>query len=129
MARKGWAQLRPDYRERLEKAGITRQDYESGESLSKARGHKDTPEHPRQYDPQQYPQYHAERQRLERDLDRRKQQLFGQSPRWNARRSMENIREKPPSLALIRWALNAEDSELYDAIREDPETFYFLGYH
>lgn len=44
-SRKGWQQLSPSYRARLQKAGITKSQYESGVSLSKARGHGQTPEH------------------------------------------------------------------------------------
>lgn len=39
MARKGWGSISPGYRERLERGGITEQSYESGASLSEARGH------------------------------------------------------------------------------------------
>src|SRR5271155_210446 len=44
-SRKGWQQLSPGYRNRLTKAGITKRQYESGASLSRARGHAATPEH------------------------------------------------------------------------------------
>lgn len=128
MARKGWDALKPGYRERLENAGITKQDYESGGSLTKGRGHEKTPENPRQYSPSKYPKYHGERLKLERELLQRKEQVFGQSTRWNAARSERNLRDKPPSLALIRAALQMTDSEMLDAIRENPQTFYFLGY-
>lgn len=45
MARKGWANLSPSYRQRLSNAGITKTDYESGSSITAARGHSRTPEH------------------------------------------------------------------------------------
>lgn len=41
MAR-NWQGLSPDYRHRLERSGITQQQYESGISLTKARGHQFT---------------------------------------------------------------------------------------
>jgi hypothetical protein len=44
--RKGWAQLSPAYRGRLERKGIDRADYERGTGLEKARGHGTTPERP-----------------------------------------------------------------------------------
>lgn len=44
--RKGWSSLSPDYQRRLGRAGISQRDYESGATLSKARGHSVTPEHP-----------------------------------------------------------------------------------
>lgn len=129
MARKGWNSLSPAYRDRIEKAGLTRADYEAGTSLSRARGHGQTPERPSSYDPQKYQKYDAERTRLTRLVEQRKEQVFGDSKRWDRRRSDRAIREKPPPLTLLRWALAAEDEEIYDAIREDPETYQFLGYH
>ena len=44
--RRRWRDLSPAYRKRLERAGITWQAYYAGASLSKARGHMKTPEHP-----------------------------------------------------------------------------------
>jgi hypothetical protein len=41
-----WEALSPAYRGRLERAGISQQLYESGESLQRARGHLGTPERP-----------------------------------------------------------------------------------
>lgn len=46
MARKTWGALSENYRKRLERGGITKQAYESGASLSAARGHAATPERP-----------------------------------------------------------------------------------
>lgn len=39
MMRKPWDQLSPAYRRRLEHAGISKQDHESGKSIRAARGH------------------------------------------------------------------------------------------
>ncbi len=39
MARKGWDALSPGYRGRLQRQGISKETYESGASLQKARGH------------------------------------------------------------------------------------------
>lgn len=44
--RRNWEVLDDTYRARLERAGITQSAYESGESLSAARGHAHTPERP-----------------------------------------------------------------------------------
>lgn len=129
MARKGWLALTPAYRARIEKAGLTQADYEAGTSLTRARGHANTPERPRSYDPQKYQKYNAERKRLTGLVEQRKQDVFGDSVRWDRGKSDRAIREKPPSLALMRWALAATDEEIYDAIREDPETYHFLTYH
>lgn len=47
MARRSWDALSGPYKRRLERAGITQDIYESGAvSLSRARGHGATPEHP-----------------------------------------------------------------------------------
>jgi hypothetical protein len=48
MARRSWDSLSNNYRERLSRGGVTRGQYESGASLSRARGHGATPEHPRE---------------------------------------------------------------------------------
>jgi hypothetical protein len=127
--RKGWESLSPGYRERILKAGLTRQDYESGTSIKKARGHSKTPERPTAYDPKKFPQYAAERVRLTQELIRKKERLFGDRPRFNGKRSSEIFAQKPPSLAQLRWALAADESELIDAVRDDYETYYFIGYN
>jgi len=62
MARKkrDWSAIQSDaYRARLEAAGIGRKEYEAGASLKAARGHRSTPEHPKEAerDPQKYRQY------------------------------------------------------------------------
>lgn len=136
MARKGWAALKPSTRDRYQKNGVDRAAYESGESLKKARGHEKTPERPKQYDATKYKEYHRKRSTLEKELADKKKDLFsGRGPdakgrlRWNAERSEQNIRERAPSLKMLQWALDASEDELIDAIREDPETYSFLGYH
>lgn len=128
MARKGWDSLSPGYRMRMEKAGLTRADYESGQSIKKARGHEKTPERPRQYSATKFPLYDQERARLEKELEKKKKDLWGDNRKWNPTRSEKHIREKPAPLRLIRWALQASEQELIDAIREDYETYSFLGY-
>jgi hypothetical protein len=45
MARRGWDELSPSYKRRLQRGGVGRRAYESGRSLKKARGHSGTPEH------------------------------------------------------------------------------------
>lgn len=132
MARKPWAQLSPNHRARLEKNGITPEMHAAGASLKAARGHAQTPEHPGQFNPQQFPKYAAERQRLNALMQAKKEQVFGASPRWakgGAQRSLKYLRERPPAIGNLRWAVyKASDEELFDAIREDPKTFSFLGY-
>jgi hypothetical protein len=43
--RKGWDNLSPGYRKRLESKGITKARYDRGHKLDVARGHAETPEH------------------------------------------------------------------------------------
>jgi hypothetical protein len=43
--RKGWSELSPAYRSRLQRNGITESLYNRGTSLKTARGHNKTPEH------------------------------------------------------------------------------------
>lgn len=133
--RKSWDELRPDYRERLEKKGITREAHERGDSIKAARGHERTPESPKRYNPEKYQRYHENRADLERRLIQRKEDLFssrppraGGRPGFSSDRSARNIRDHPPTMAQLRWALDAEEEDLINALREDPETFAFLGY-
>lgn len=42
--RKGWSELSPSYRARLERNGVTESQYTSGASIRSARGHAVTPE-------------------------------------------------------------------------------------
>ena len=128
MARKGWDALSPGYRARIEKSGMTRGEYEAGQSLQKARGHEKTPERPAGYDTKKYPQYAAERAKLTREVERKKEQMFGQSPRWNAEKSRKHMADKPPSLAKMRWVLDADEQDILDAVREDYEAFSWFGY-
>jgi len=129
MARKGWNALSDAYRKRLEKGGISRTDYEGGASIKKARGHAETPERPIGYKPREYPKYAERRQGMERRLHDRKEQLFGDRPRWDQQKSLKSIREWPLTMAQLRWALEADEEELWDAIRQEPETHAWLGYH
>lgn len=129
MARKGWGALSPGYRARLEKNGISRQDYEAGTSIRKARGHEHTPERPSSYDRTIFVQYARNRGSLIRQLEEKKEELFGGRPRWKEERSKQNIRDYPPSIAQLKWAVNeASESDLIDAIREDPKAFAWIGY-
>jgi hypothetical protein len=59
MARKRWEDLSPPYRRRLERQGITKSGYESGVSVTGARGHARTPEKPSRasYNPVKYADY------------------------------------------------------------------------
>ena len=129
MARKGWDSLSAGYRARLERGGISKTAYDRGESLAKARGHQATPERPKSYNPRQYPKYHSERKELIKLVAQRKEEFFSASPKWNKNRSEANLAKYAPPMALLRWALDADYGEWIDAIRENPATYAFLGYH
>ncbi len=129
MARKAWESLSPGYRQRLERAGMTRQDFKQGRPLAAARGHGATPEHPHRYDPAKYPKYHRERVRLEKQLQARKRMLWGASPRWDDDRSERHIRESLVSLQRLRDLMSLDDEEIIDAARETSDTYKLLYYH
>lgn len=62
--RKGWDDLSDSYRKRLERAGIDKKAYTNGNSLSDARGHRNTPERPeRAYKGNKTSRYGAYRQK------------------------------------------------------------------
>jgi hypothetical protein len=129
MARKGWDQLSPGYRDRIAKAGMTREDYEAGGSLSKARGHAKTPERPSSFDAKKFPQYANERQRLTADLVKKKREHFYLRPKWNPIEAKKTIDKLAPPLNRMRKALRWTLEEWLHAIRENPEVWAFLGYH
>lgn len=57
MPRKAWRLLSDAYRKRLLRHGIDQKLYESGASLSQARGHRATPEHPQEVNPTKHARY------------------------------------------------------------------------
>ena len=127
MARKGWDQLSPAYRARLEKGGVSKTAYERGESIQAARGHSRTPERPTQA--QNFPQYQNERNKLVDKVASRKQAFFGTSPKWNPIRARRAFNANPPPMAKLRYWSTLSREEWLDAIREDPEVAAYLGYH
>lgn len=74
MARGTWASLSGPYRQRLERSGIGREAYESGASLSGARGHGATPERPGAgaEKPEYRPYYE-----LRKEINTLKKEIFG----------------------------------------------------
>src|SRR5215831_18213628 len=135
MARKGWDDLSPEYRNRLEKAGISKTAYNRGESIQAARGHGVTPERPKGFNRERFEEYAEKRDDLIRQLVERKHEYFGNrgkdpkhGDRWNAERSRQYIFDYAPPLSRLREALDMSEGEMIDAIREDPELWAFLGY-
>ena len=108
MARGTWESLSGPYRKRLEKAGITRRDYESGASLQRARGHAETPEHPERLPPPPAAgandKYKRSRDKIKRTIDYI--QDFKRS-KW-----------APPYRGVAPY--NEKRSEM--AVKKDPET-------
>lgn len=127
MARKGWNTLSPNYRARLEKNGISRKDYEAGASIQAARGHKDTPERPSQA--AGFTKYLAERNRMIRRVVDKRQAFFGTSPKYNPLKGSKVFQDNPPSMAQLKYWSNLSEEEWLDAIREDPDSTAYLGYH
>ena len=128
--RMAWDDLKPAYRKRLINGGITKEAHQAGRSLKRARGHEHTPEHVNQTVRQsEYPEYFAKRQALIRELEAKKQRLWGDSPRWSVERSSSNIRVKPVSNTMLQWAIDADEDDLVNAIREDSDAYRFVGYH
>jgi hypothetical protein len=107
MAARNWSGLSDNYRKRLEKAGVTRQEYESGAKLEKARGHGQTPEHPeRLKTPEEgkedkYKRYREKIKRIIREIQDFKRDKWG-----------------PPYQGV--GPFNEKRSEM--AVRKDPET-------
>src|SRR3954470_14006488 len=99
MARKGWSALSPGYRTRLEKAGISKRDYEKGQSIQAARGHAQTPERPKQG--KNFPKYQTERDRLVNLVTAHKQAFFGNRPIWNPKKAAARFRKDPPPMTAL----------------------------
>jgi hypothetical protein len=75
-----WDSLAGSTRERYEKSGIGRTAYESGASLSAARGHATTPEHPGAGAGRpQYQGYYT----LRSEITQLKKELFGRVGKWS----------------------------------------------
>jgi hypothetical protein len=129
MARKGWNALSPGYKSRLQKAGITEADYTAGSSITGARGHLHTPERPSQANPVKHATYLAERNRLVSRITRKKQHWFGTSPKWNPGKAAQAFRDKPPTLANLRYWDQLDRDEWIDALRSDESAAAYLGYH
>lgn len=126
-----WNQLKPEYRARLESKGITEKMHASGTSLAKARGHENTPERPAVFDVKKYPKYAGDRQKLVNEVKKKKQEFFGDRPKWDSEKSNAAFRKRPPTMAQLRWAAHADRTEddFLDEIRDDDAIWRFLGYH
>lgn len=95
--RKAWQALSDTYRRRLTNAGITPKQYSEGKSLSAARGHAKTPEHPERAtrNPAKFPEYLSKRSDEMRQLIARKERVFGDRIKYRARSSERHARTNP----------------------------------
>jgi hypothetical protein len=118
---------------------MTRTEYERGASLKAARGHAATPERPsRAYQPQnreKYSGYLERRATLERKVAVKKQEIWGATENFNARRSQQNIHEMPTSGDPAKMANMARFIELGEDLFDEPDfdwdddQWEFLYYH
>src|SRR5262245_21746630 len=133
--RQPWESLSPSYRERLSRKGITPGMHAAGESIRAARGHERTPEHPRegQTQPVQFPQWMQTRRSLVRQVNVRKDSIWGSSHKYRSRGARkvtnEGVNGNPPSNAMLQWALQATAEELELAAESGDEEYAFLWYH
>jgi hypothetical protein len=134
--RKPWASLSASYRERLARKGITEHSHSSGGSLREGRGHEHTPEHPSEAisKPDKFPIYMRKRTRLVAQVIAKKHRLWGIEHKFNDRRARKMVNggfdgKKPPSLEKLRWAIQADESEMLEAMSSGDEDYSFLWYH
>jgi hypothetical protein len=94
---RNWDSLSAGYRKRLQSNGITRRQYESGVSLSKARGHSQTPERPERAtrNPGKYQAYEAKKLGIADKIQAFKKAKWGHRPKWNKDRSLMAVRKDP----------------------------------
>lgn len=149
MPKRDWNSLSPTYRARLTRGGINRAAYESGASLRAARGHSSTPEHPsdlitpgKSVKPRYQP-YVAEHQRLVRELQAKKERVFGNRIKFNRARSEKYVSGGVPNFELNGkpspvpgnrelkriLAISDEDLDAYIIETEDKSQIAFLYYH
>jgi hypothetical protein len=129
MARRTWNLLSANYRRRLERAGINRQRYDAGESLSKARGHAKTPERPERAlkRPDRYPEYIRKRTRTgpsdtKRGIrDRVRVKFHGELLPWLEGQFMPEIRRPT-------WNPNTERTDVRLSGARNPETGELWNY-
>lgn len=105
MARKrDWSSLSKSYQSRLLRAGVTKQAYENGASLKKARGHAHTPEHPEEaINPKnktKYRVYIDKLKKLQEEVIQRKEQVWGNRHKYDTKRAKANVmRGVPPDFS------------------------------
>lgn len=132
MATRNWDGLSSSYRQRLERAGITRAAYERGVSVTAARGHEKTPERPERAitHPEKYKEYLSRRRNLETKVISKKEKMFGNAKKYSRKRSAANVRNAPMHLLskFLKDPNPFEDEDLY-GYEEDGDEENILWYH
>lgn len=91
--RKGWDNLSESYRARLQRSGITRSKYNSGRSLSKARGHTSRARETQTRNVDKFiDRYQQTYPFLTEDYDQLREELRSMSPS-DARKALEQQKE------------------------------------
>jgi len=132
--RGSFSDLSESYRTRLERGGITRESYESGASLSAARGHAATPERPLK-DLENPPERYREYAEIRKEVAALKKELYGSSENFKEQgprllgKSRANLEKAARGLRLMvvnSWSL-AELREEYPEY--DSPDWDWLGYY
>jgi hypothetical protein len=143
--RRAWNALSSSYQARLVRGGITKDAYESGASLSKARGHANTPEHPEDAikQPSRYQKYRAKLKPLQQQVWTRKENLFERNFKWHEGRAREWVKSpssgRQPGIRIMKQFLAMSDDEIYQKASDAGKDYnmgygieddwYFLFYH
>lgn len=137
MAGKAWGDLSPDYRRRLQRAGV-----KPGESRQVARGHGKTPEHPERAEknPERYKKYIEKHGSLIDQVIAHKRKLFGTVKtegrhKFNDKASrraanLNPVTKKRPDPKYMREFLKMRTyDEAMMSIRWSDNEWAFLYYH
>lgn len=91
---RNWNALSTSYQQRLERAGVSRREYEQGVSVQSARGHANTPERPSAARPERHGEYlerQAYRERLIDRIQAGKREYFAGKDNFNDKNSRKAI--------------------------------------
>lgn len=132
-ARREWSGLSESTRTRYSRAGISPSAYESGASLSRARGHERTPEHivsPEDLTTEQrerYSEYLTNRAELTLEVRDLKRDIWGDDHKFRGPSSDKNT--KGGSMRDMRYALGASAEDLEQLAGSGDPRWQFLWYH
>lgn len=142
MARKDWDSLSDSYRKRLERGGITKTAYDSGASLSAARGHAATPERPSRVNAAkpEHQSYIFRRDALIAEIMAAKRWEWEDRPKWNEKNAKKAVTHTPKgkerSLASLKRVAKAVkiagSGDLWNAVNDmdlEDDDISALFYH